>query len=149
MNHTHITLIHKVEQPSSHLKFRHVSLCNIPYKVVAKILAQILKPFLDTLVDDAQYAFLHVRNIMDNTVTDNELIHFLNLSDSLLGSFALKIDICKAYDRDSWRLLIQCLRIYGIVGEAHALIVYCIFISYFFVMVINGTPESTSKLREV
>lgn len=68
----------------------------------------------------------------------------MNLSDSIVGSFPLKIDISKAYDRVSWRFLSQCLRAYGIIGATHALIMHFVSNPTFSVMV-NGTPEGFFK----
>ena len=47
LNSTFITLIPKSEKPSTFDDFRPISLCNLVYKLIAKIAANCLKPFLD------------------------------------------------------------------------------------------------------
>ncbi|RZC59006.1 hypothetical protein C5167_006308 [Papaver somniferum] len=97
-----------------------------------------LKPMLDNLVGKSQYAFVPGRLILDNILTAKELIHSTNQSNSILGAYALKIDISKAYDRVSWSFLGQCLRAYGINGDTHhELCNYSFFLCY----IVNGTPE--------
>jgi hypothetical protein len=57
-NHTHITLIPK--QSGSHTvhHFRPISLCNIVYKIITKILANKLKSMLPNIIYPMQYSFL-------------------------------------------------------------------------------------------
>ena len=47
LNSTFITLIPKSENPSTFADFRPISLCNMVYKLIEKIVANHLKPFLD------------------------------------------------------------------------------------------------------
>jgi hypothetical protein len=49
-NHTHIALIPKVDNPSSVNYFRPISLTNFNYKIISKILVNILKPLLHTII---------------------------------------------------------------------------------------------------
>lgn len=128
MNHTHLTLIPKVYFSG---EYRPIALWIILYKIIAKILAQRLKSFLNDLIDKAKYAFLP-GSIIDNIVTTKELIHSMSMFDSIVGSFALKIDIRKACDRVSWKFLSQCLISYGIVGHTHNLIMQCVYPHFFY-----------------
>lgn len=140
LNHTNLVLIPKVKHPSRPVEYRPIALCNILYKIVVKIIAQRLKPMLDQLVDKAQSAFVPGRLILDNILTAKELIHSMNQSNSVLRAFAHKIDISKAYDRVSWNFPSQCLRVYGICGDTHKLIMNCVTTTSFSIIV-NGTPE--------
>lgn len=110
------------------------------YKVVTKILAQRLKIHLNKLVDRAQSAFISGRLIIDNIVAAKEILHSMANSKSVIGTFALKIDISKAYGKVSWRFLSHCLRTFGIVGKTHELIMTCISTASFSV-IINGQAE--------
>ncbi|XP_026377806.1 uncharacterized protein LOC113272114 [Papaver somniferum] len=94
---------------------------------------------LDNLVDKAQSAFVPGRLILDNILTAKELIHSMNqYTSSVLGDFALKIDISKAYDRVSRIFLGQCLRAYGITSDTYKLIMNCVATASLSIIVRNS-----------
>ncbi|KAL4347997.1 hypothetical protein GQ457_17G012790 [Hibiscus cannabinus] len=72
-NHTHIVLIPKVRDPSSISHFRPISLCNVIYKIVAKVLANRLQNILHLCIDEAQSAFIPGRLITDNIIAGYEM----------------------------------------------------------------------------
>jgi ribonuclease HI len=47
LNHTFLTLIPKITTPELVTQFRPISLCNVTYKIIAKIMVNRLKPFMD------------------------------------------------------------------------------------------------------
>ena len=49
-NATFITLIKKCEGDDSPEKFRVISLCNVIYKIITKVITNILKPLLPGLI---------------------------------------------------------------------------------------------------
>lgn len=60
---TFIALILKVDNPSTFAEFRPISLCNCLYKIIAKIIANRLKPILSKHILPEQFAFLKDRQI--------------------------------------------------------------------------------------
>src|SRR3989337_2945077 len=56
-NTTTIVLIPKVDVPEKVSQFRPISLCNVVYKVIAKMLAARLKVFLPDVISETQSAF--------------------------------------------------------------------------------------------
>ncbi|GLT58540.1 hypothetical protein SLA2020_314260 [Shorea laevis] len=58
MNKTKIVLVPKTKNPEVISQFRPISLCNFSYKIIAKILANRLKGFLDDLISPFQSAFI-------------------------------------------------------------------------------------------
>ncbi|MCH91536.1 RNA-directed DNA polymerase (Reverse transcriptase), partial [Trifolium medium] len=106
LNETNICLIPKCENPTSMKDMRPISLCNVLYKVVSKLLANRLKTCLDKSVSPEQLAFVEGRSILDNALVAIEVIHAMKRKTrGSKGDLALKIDISKAYDRVDWGFL--------------------------------------------
>ncbi|KAK2659182.1 hypothetical protein Ddye_005715 [Dipteronia dyeriana] len=56
-----VTLIPKVKTPVRIQEFRPISLCNVIYKPITKVLANRLKIILDEVINPNQSAFVHSR----------------------------------------------------------------------------------------
>ena len=57
-NSTTIVLIPKVENAKKISQYRPISLCNLVYKVISKLLAARLKVFLPDIISETQSAFV-------------------------------------------------------------------------------------------
>lgn len=68
INETLITLILKVDPVVNIQNFRPISLCNISYKVITKILAQRLRSLMGVLVNPCQSNFIPQRQSRNNIV---------------------------------------------------------------------------------
>lgn len=77
INTTFISLIPKIKNLKKASDFRPISLCNVIYKLVAKVVAKCLKKFLVKLVPDSQSAFLSGPLITDNILMAFETLHYL------------------------------------------------------------------------
>lgn len=81
--------------------FRPISLCNVIYKVLSKVLINRIKSILRNLVGKIQSAFISNKLVTDNIIIAYEVFHWLK-SDKRApfgGAYAIKIDMSKAYDR--------------------------------------------------
>ena len=58
LNSTFLALIPKKDKPVSFVYFRPISLCNLVYKLITKIIALGLKPHLDLYISQEQFGFL-------------------------------------------------------------------------------------------
>ncbi|GAU48220.1 hypothetical protein TSUD_371200 [Trifolium subterraneum] len=106
LNETNICLIPKCDNPMSMKDLRPISLCNVLYKMISKVLANRLKCCLDKCVSQEQSAFVEGRSILDNALIATEVIHALKRkTKGRRGELALKIDISKAYDKVDWGFL--------------------------------------------
>ncbi|GAU17164.1 hypothetical protein TSUD_177940 [Trifolium subterraneum] len=106
LNETNICLIPKCDNPTSMKDLRPISLCNVLYKMISKVLANRLKCCLDKCVSQEQSAFIEGRSILDNALIATEVIHALKRkTQGKRGELALKIDISKAYDKVDWGFL--------------------------------------------
>ena len=65
INSTFVALIPKLNLPVSFADFCPISLCNLCYKLISKIAAMRLKPFLDSSISSQQFGFLNKRQIFE------------------------------------------------------------------------------------
>jgi hypothetical protein len=99
LNSTNITLIPKGESQSSMKDWRPIALCNVLYKIVAKVLANRLKKVLSKCISNNQSAFVLDRSILDNAMAAIELVHYMkSKTRGRKGEVALKLDISKTYE---------------------------------------------------
>nr|GEZ24877.1 reverse transcriptase [Tanacetum cinerariifolium] len=125
--------------------FRPISLCNFVYRIISKIMANRLKPFIHCLISPQQSTFIPGRLIQDSMVITNEAFHYIrhkNKGNQRL--MALKLDFNKAFDRVEWDFLAATLKKMGFVDRWCQWILACLT-SYELEFLING--ESISNIQ--
>jgi len=144
VNHTLITLIPKIANPKLPGHYRPISLCTTLYKIVAKILANRMRPILQRIIHWSQSAFIPHRTIHDNILITHEIMNKFKLFKGKKGYAALKLDMEKAYDRIEWDFLLTCLQQLGFHDKWIRWIKECIStVSYS--VIINGEPTGFFK----
>lgn len=73
LNHTHLVLILKMPIPRRMTQLRPISLCNVAYKVIAKLLTNQMKMGMPQLISQNQSVFMAGRQIQDNILVVHEI----------------------------------------------------------------------------
>ena len=122
-NLTFLALIPKEVNPTYFDRFRPISLCNASYKILAKLLANTLKPLLGTLISPLQGGFVKGRHLIDNVIQVQEALHssFQRKEKGML----IKLDMKNTFDRVKLSFLYQVLIYFGFSAEFVYLIKAC------------------------
>ncbi|GLT96020.1 hypothetical protein SLE2022_136690 [Rubroshorea leprosula] len=140
INLTHIVLIPKVKCPSSMKEFQPISLCNVLYKVISKVLTNRLKSVLPQIISKNQSAFVPGRLIYDNVMVAFEAIHHLKHKRAgQRGDMAVKVDLSKAFDRVEWNFLEDIMQAMGFPDKWTNHVMMCVRTIEYAVL-LNGCP---------
>ena len=141
LNETFICLIPKENCPQKIMEFRPISLCNVVYKIVSKVLANRLKKILPEVISEFQSAFVPGRQITNNVLVAFKTMHCIDQRrKGKEGLMAIKLNISKAYDRVEWAFLEVMMRRLGFSDRWIGLMMICVkTVSYS--VLINGEPK--------
>ena len=97
LNSTFLTLIPKKDRPDTFNDFHPISLYNMSYKIITKIIAERLKPYLDKFISKEQFVFLRDKQIIDDVGIAEVCLHSVKIQKK--NAFLLKFDLYKDYNR--------------------------------------------------
>lgn len=127
INETYICLIPKTKNPQQVTEYHPISLCNVVYKLMAKVLANRLKKVLPVVIGEVQSAFVLGRLITDNVLLASEMMHSIDQRrKGKEGLMAIKLDMSKAYDRAKWGYLEAMMRKMGFHERWIAPVMRCV-----------------------
>ena len=101
-NQTIISLIPKVQNPTNLKNYRPISLCNVAYKVISKILIIGLRKVLKFCINKNQADSIPGKEILDNVIISHEYLHFMKNKKARKRWFYAMF---KAYDRVEGKFL--------------------------------------------
>lgn len=135
---TFIALIPKKNRSESFHNFRPILLCNIMFNLISKIIAERMKPTLNSFISRDQHAFLKGRFILDAvTMTQESLFTMLpkNMDVAILN-----IDLQKAYDCVDWGFLRILLAKIGLKSQSVNWVMSCVE-NVKCLVIVNGIPS--------
>eukprot|EP00253_Pinus_taeda_P017777 PITA_17777 len=136
---SHLALIPKDPNPQSFDRFRPISLCNVSYKIITKILANRIKNLLPSLISENQGGFVPKRHITDNVILIQEAIHSsINRKEK---GMIIKLDMANAFDRVNHQFLKAVLEKFGVSSIFISRIMECISLPWT-ARLINSRPSN-------
>ena len=146
-NDSLIVLIPKSPNPISVNNFWPISLCNVVYKIISKLIVAKLRPLLHKIISPCQSAFIPGRWIAENQVVVHELLHSFKSRKVKNGFMALKLDLQKAYDRVNWKFIQAVLTNLGFSSTFIGWIMACLSSVSFEVLVNGGKSNHFAPRR--
>ncbi|KAA3474835.1 GTP cyclohydrolase 1-like [Gossypium australe] len=144
LNNTLIVLIPKKDSPEDFSQFRPISLCSVIYKLVMKVIANRFKVVFPNFISPEQAGFIARRNISDNVIIAQEVIHSMCSRKAGKNWMAIKLDLEKAYDRVSWKFIEVSFVAAGIPEGLRKVIINTISSSTMQILW-NGVPSRSFK----
>jgi hypothetical protein len=137
---THVALIPKNNNPLSVLDYKPISLCNVMYKIISKVLANRLNEVLPHVISPFQSAFLSGRLITDNILEAYETLHTMHTRMwNKVGYMGIKLYMSKAYDKVEWAFLESVIGKMDFPARWIQLVMECVrTITY--AILVNGHP---------
>eukprot|EP00253_Pinus_taeda_P011270 PITA_11270 len=139
LNSTFIALVPKVEEANTPENFRPIALCNVIYKIISKVIANRLKMILPGIISQEQSGYVEGRQILDNILLAQEMIHSLHSRKA--AGMLMQLDLSKAYDKVSWTYLEAILDTFEFSKPWIKWILALIKSPRYSIMV-NGTPST-------
>ncbi|GAA0162266.1 hypothetical protein LIER_18394 [Lithospermum erythrorhizon] len=104
LNATTLSLVPKVDHPSSIRYYCPISCFNNVYKAITRILMRRMSGLMQELVSPSQSAFIPGRSFSDSVLLLQELVQGYPKEDGVPKA-AIKVDLQKAYDIVEWDIL--------------------------------------------
>lgn len=118
--------------------FQWISLCNVIYKLVSKVITNRLKLLLDLIISSFQSAFILEHIITNNILIAHELLNTMRKhSWGKIGQMAIKLDMFKAYDHVEWAYLEADMKALGFVDGLVQVVMRCVPSARYLIL-ING-----------
>lgn len=111
VNRGFIKLLPKVGDRSLVKNWRPITLLNLSYKIIAKLLARRIAEITKNIVSITQTGFIKGRYILENLITSWKAMNSAKASRQDVAM--ILVDFEKAYDRFEWPFVIGMLKAFG------------------------------------
>ena len=91
-NSTFLALIPKERNPSAISRYIPISLCKSSYKIISKVIANMIKKVIPLLIFEIQGSFIEGKQIYDNILMVQEAIHSSQTRREV--GMTIKLDLC-------------------------------------------------------
>jgi len=112
-NGNFLTLIPKEDNTMFPGKYSPITLCNIIFKIVTKVITNCLKPILLHLITSNQYGYVNGRQILDGIILAHEVMSSLKNLKKL--GMLIKLDMSIAFDKLKWEYIETILLAFGFI----------------------------------
>lgn len=119
-----ITLIPKKDRLELASDFRPITLLNVVFKVITKVLVNKMHPIMSKLIRSFKNSFLPGRSMLDNVILAQEVMHCMNRKKGSKGFMMIKLDLHKAYDSIDWSFLEMVLTNLNVLARFVELIMF-------------------------
>ncbi|KAK2652356.1 hypothetical protein Ddye_012212 [Dipteronia dyeriana] len=123
-NCTFIALIPKMKCPVNLKEYKPISLVGSLYKVMAKVLANIFKLVMNSVIHRSKMAFVKDHHIFDSFVIAEKVIHHWKKEGKV--GLLVKLDFKKVYDSVDHVFLIEVLNMMGFGEKWKEWIKWCV-----------------------
>lgn len=147
ITHTKLVLIPKKEVVDNFGDLRPISLSTFANKIISRLIHERISVVLSKLISNNQSGFVKGRSIKENVLLAQEIIRDMNRRNKL-HNVVVKFDMAKAYDRVSWKYLIQVMKRFGFSERIIDMIVRLISNNWYSVLM-NGKSFVFFNLQEV
>lgn len=99
LNSTFLAMIHKCDKPTIFQDYRPISLCNLIYKIITKIISNRIKTKLVDLMAKEQFGILSNKFFLDAIGVTQEVIHLVKIKkmDALILKMDFRLGLYEAY----------------------------------------------------
>lgn len=128
INKMNLVIIPKNDNPETIRQFIPISLCNVVYKIITKVLANRLKSVFGDIISPHQCSFVPGRHSSDNIMIVQGVVHSMQRTKGKKGTMAIKVDfhLDKAYDRLKRSFLEETLMDIGLSNHFCNIIMQCV-----------------------
>ena len=106
-NRAMLTLLYKKGEREDIANWRPISLLNVDYKIITKLLSERLKPLLPQIIHSDQKRYVNGRNISEANRLLQDIIDYSEQNN--INSSIIFLDYQKAFDRVEWGWALKCL----------------------------------------